>query len=78
MESLALTVFILWCCMFLIGPFAVLFDYFDRPVLAGLSATIAIWLGVFWFAHTYTWPKYMGLFSAAMGLYVVWRNARRY
>ena len=78
MESLALMVFVLWCLVFLSGPLAVLADYYDRQLLAGLLATSSIWLGIFWFVHTYTWAKYLGLFSAAMGLYVVWRNARRY
>ena len=78
MESLAITVFVIWCLVFLSGPLAILADYFDRPLAAGLLATGSIWLGIFWFTHTYTWPKYCGLVSAAMGLYVVWRNARRY
>lgn len=77
MESLALMVFFIWCAVFLCGPLGVLADYFNRPLLAGIFATSAIWLGVFWFVHTYTWPKYLGLFSAGMGLYVVWRNAKR-
>lgn len=77
MESLALMVFIIWCCVFLCGPAAALCDYFNRPIAASLLALAAIWLGVFWFAHVFTWPRYLGLFSAAIGLYVVWRTAKR-
>lgn len=78
MEILILLLLGLYISLFLSGPLAILADYFNRPLLAGLLATSSIWLGIFWFAHTYTWPKYLGLCSAAMGLYVVWRNAQRY
>ena len=77
MESLALLVFVLWCCVFLSGPAAVVLDYLNKPILAGLLATSAIWLGLFWCVHVYTWARYLGLFSAAMGVYVIWRNAQR-
>lgn len=77
MESLVLLVVLLAGAVLLSGPLAVLADYFRRPLLASLLATTAIWLGIFWFAHTYTSIKYVGLFSTALGLYVVWRTAQR-
>jgi len=77
MESLAVMVFVLWCCVFLCGPLAVLFNYLNRPLISAILALASIWLGIFWFAHVFTWPRYLGLFSAAMGLYVVWRTAKR-
>lgn len=77
MESLAFAVFIIWSAVFLSGPLAILADYLERPLLSALLATASIWLGIFWFSHTYTAARYMGLLSAGMGVYVVWRNARR-
>lgn len=77
MESLALMVFVLWSAMFLCGPLAIAFHHGGFPLLAALTSLIAIWLGIFWFAHTYTWAKYLGLISAACGLYVLWRTAQR-
>lgn len=77
MESLALMVFLLWCAVFLCGPLAVFFHHFHMPILAAITALIAIWLGIFWFVHVFTWPRFLGLASAASGLYVLWRTAER-
>lgn len=77
MESLAVMAALIFCTVLLSGPLSVLADHFNKPLMAALLATIAIWSGVFWFVHVSTSVKYVGLFSVIAGLYVVWRNARR-
>ena len=77
MESLAIAVFIIWCAVFLCGPVAVGLHHLKLPILAALMSLISIWLGIFWCVHVYTWPRYLGLVSAACGLYVLWKTAER-
>jgi hypothetical protein len=77
MESLAIMVFVIWCLLFLCGPMSLWFHHAKLPILAAITALAAIWLGIFWFAHVYTWARYLGLVSAGCGLYVVWRTAHR-
>lgn len=76
-ASLAYLVLLLFCLMFLLGPFAVWFAVKNWPIAAGLGAVLSIWLGIFWFAHVFTWPRYLGLISAALGAYAIWLTATR-
>lgn len=77
MESLIFVVSVLWVCLLLTGPTAVLLHHAKFPLLAALAAVIAIWLGLFWFVHVVTPARYIGACSVACGLYVVWRTAHR-
>lgn len=76
MESLAFLVFILFCALILDGPLAILFANQRWHILAILAGAIACWLGIFWFVTVYTWFKYLGLVSAACGLYAMYITAR--
>lgn len=66
-ASLAYLVLFLFTLVFLLGPFAIWVAVKNYPIAAALAGIMAIWLGLFWFTGVYTWPKYLGLVSAAMG-----------
>lgn len=76
MESLALLVFVIFCAVFLCGPIAVLLAYLKWTLLALIVGGLAIWLGVYWFATVYTWAKYLGVVSAGLGLWALFKATR--
>ncbi len=67
MESLGLLVFVLFCGVFLCGPFALGCAYLRWNWLAVLIGCVALMLGIFWFATVFTWFKWLGVISAFMG-----------
>jgi hypothetical protein len=73
MESLALLIFVLFCAVFLCGPFAYALAYFKFNILAILVGGLAIFLGIYWFGTIYTWAKYLGAISAVIGLLALMR-----
>lgn len=76
MESLALLVFGIVCAVLLCGPFAALFAVKKWSIAAVLTGALACWLGIYFFVTVYTWFKYVGLLSAALGLWAMYRTAR--
>ena len=76
MESLAFLVFVIFSAVFLCGPIAVLLAYLKWPILALIVGGTAIWLGVYWFATVYTWAKYLGVVSAGLGLWALFKATR--
>lgn len=71
-TSLAYLILGLICLLFLIGPFAVWFAVKKWPIAACAVGGASIGLGLFWFQGVYTWPRYLGLVSAAIGAYAIW------
>lgn len=76
METLAFFVFLLICALFLNGPLAILFANQRWHILAVIAGACACWLGIFWFVTVYTGWKYLGLLSAACGLYAMYLTAK--
>jgi hypothetical protein len=76
MESLAFLVFIIISALFLCGPVAIALALNKWSVLAVLVGACACWLGIFWFVTVYTGWKYLGLVSAACGLYAMYKTAK--
>lgn len=76
MESLAFMVFLIFCALILCGPVAILCANYRWHILAVIIGAFAAWLGIFWFVTVYTWFKYLGLVSAACGLYAMYKTAR--
>lgn len=76
-ASLAYLVLFLLALMFLSGSFAIWIAVKSHPIAAALAGIMAIWLGLFWFTGVHTWPKYLGLVSAAMGAYAIWLAATK-
>lgn len=76
MESLAFTVFLIVCALYLCGPLAVICAHLRWNIAAVLIGAAACWLGLFWLVTVYTWFKYMGLVSAGLGLYAMYKAAR--
>jgi hypothetical protein len=74
---LAISWFMGVCAIFLCGPFALLLHYTNFPLLSAFCGAAAIWLGIFWFAHTHTYFKWLGAASAACGLLVLWLTAKK-
>jgi hypothetical protein len=71
MESLAILVVWLFILVHLTGPIALALAYYDFWLAGGLLGVAAIGLGVQWYSGVYTWPRYLGLVSAGMGLSAV-------
>lgn len=71
MESLAFLVFIIFCAVFLCGPFAVILAYLKWTIPALIVGGLAILLGAYWFGTIYTWFKYLGVVSALLGLWAL-------
>ena len=76
MESLAFLVFVIFSAVFLCGPAAIVLSVNKLNILGIILAAISCWLGIYWFVTVYTWAKYLGLFSAACGLYAMYLAAR--
>jgi len=76
MESLALLVFFIVCAVMLCGPFAVFFAVQRWNLLAVFVGALACWLGIYFFATVYTSFKYLGLVSAGLGLWAMYKTAR--
>ena len=71
-ASLAYLILSLICLLFLLGPFAAWIAVKNFPIAALVLGLLAIGLGVFWFQGVYTWPRYLGLLSAGLGIYACW------
>lgn len=67
MESLALAVLWIFILTHLTGPIALVLAYYDFWLPGGLLGAMALVLGIRWYFGVYTWPRYLGLISAAMG-----------
>jgi hypothetical protein len=76
MESLALLVFLIVCAAILCGPIAAVCAVNRLHVLAVMIGAVACWLGVYFFVTVYTAFKYLGLVSAALGLWAMYKTAR--
>jgi len=76
MESLALLVFFLVCAVFLCGPVAAIAAANKFNVLAVIIGALACWLGIYFFVTVYTSFKYLGLVSAGLGLWAMYKTAR--
>lgn len=75
-DVLALSALMAYSALFLCGPFALLYHAMRYYLAAAILGGCSIFLGVFWFVHTYTHFRWLGLFSAACGLFVLWRTAK--
>jgi hypothetical protein len=75
-DVLAISVFLLFCGLFLNGPIAIILAYARWNIVAVLIGACSCWLGIFWFVTVYTGWKYLGLLSAACGLYAMYKTAR--
>lgn len=75
-ESLALLVFLLVTALFLCGPVALGLAYARWNLLAVIVAACACWLGIYFFVTVYTAFKYLGLVSAGLGLWAMYKAAR--
>lgn len=67
MESLALAVLWIFILTHFTGPVALVLAYYDFWLLGGFTGLAALVLGIRWYFGVYTWPRYLGLVSAAMG-----------
>jgi hypothetical protein len=71
-ESLAFLVVCLVVVTNLCGPGALLAAYYGYDVLAAVIGGLAIMLGWQWYSTVYTWARYLGLLSLAMGAGAIW------
>lgn len=76
MESLALLVFLLVCATYLCGPIAAFFAVKKLSIAAVITGALACWLGIYFFVTVYTGFRYLGLVSAALGLWAMYKTAR--
>ena len=76
MESLAFMVFLIVCAVYLCGPIAAICAVNRWHVLAVLLGAFACWLGIYFFVTVYTSFKYVGLVSAGLGLWAMYKTAR--
>lgn len=76
MDVLALSVFMLISALFLCGPISLILAYNRWHILAVFLGAASCWLGIFWFVTVYTGWKYLGLVSAACGLYAMYKTAK--
>jgi Na+/H+-translocating membrane pyrophosphatase len=76
MESLALLVIFIVCAVMLCGPIAAICAANKFNVLAVLVGALACWLGIYFFVTVYTWFRYLGLVSAGLGLWAMYKTAR--
>lgn len=74
-ETLAISLLMLFSALFLCGPIAVILAYNRWAMLAVLLGAASCWLGIFWFVTIYTGWRYLGLFSTACGLYAMYITA---
>jgi hypothetical protein len=75
MESLGILIIVLFCALFLCGPFALILAHYKFRILALLVGCLAIWLGIFWFATIFTAAKWLGIISALCGLFALLKVA---
>jgi len=76
MESLAFLVFLVVCAVILCGPVALLLAFTRWNILAVIVGACACWLGIHFFVTVYTSMKYLGLISAGLGLWAMYKTAR--
>lgn len=76
MESLAFMVFLIVCAVYLCGPIAAYFAVKKWSIAAVIMGAIACWLGIYFFVTVSTWFRLLGLASAGLGLYAMYRTAR--
>jgi hypothetical protein len=76
MDSVAAVLFVLICLGYLCGPVALWLAFRRWYFLAVLVGALSCWLGIFWFVTIYTEWKYLGLGSAACGLYAMYKTAK--
>jgi hypothetical protein len=76
MESLAFMVFLIVCAVLLCGPIAAIFAVKKWSIAAVLVGACACWLGIYFFVTVYTSFKYLGLVSAGLGLWAMYKTAR--
>jgi hypothetical protein len=76
MESLAFMVFLIVCAVLLCGPIAALCAINRWHVLAVVIGALSCWLGIYFFVTVYTSFKYLGLVSAGLGLWAMYKTAR--
>lgn len=76
MESLAFTVFLLVCAVYLCGPIAAFCAVKNWPIAAILLGAAACWLGIYFFVTVYTWFRLLGLVSVGFGLWAMYKSAR--
>lgn len=75
-ESLALIIFLIITAVLLCGPLAVFFAVNRWHILAVVIGGLSCWLGIYFFVTVYTAFKYLGLVSAGLGLWAMYKTAR--
>jgi hypothetical protein len=75
-EVLAISAFLLFSSLFLSGPIAIILATQRWHIMAVFLGASSCWLGIFWFVTVYTGWKYLGLLSAACGLYAMYKTAQ--
>jgi hypothetical protein len=77
MDLLAISAVLLFSAVFLCGPIAAVLAYNRWSIMAVFLGAASCWLGIFWFVTIYTNFKYLGLMSAACGLYAMYITAKK-
>lgn len=76
MESLALMVFLIVCAVYLCGPLAALCAVKKWSFAAVLLGAAACWLGIYFFVTVVTMFRLLGLVSAGLGIWAMYKTAR--
>lgn len=75
-DVLALSAFMLVSAVYLCGPIALILAWNRWHLLAVLLGAASCWLGIYFFVTVYTAFKYLGLVSAGLGLWAMYKTAR--
>lgn len=75
MESLAFLVFLIITATYLCGPIAAYFAVKKWSFAAVVMGAFACWLGIYFFVTISTGFRYLGLVSAGLGLWAMYKTA---